>query len=131
MARQIRVGVWAGVVILAGGLLSTTAETKPLAGYKCMMLNITEQQSMDPVFHIAVRAQPSASSQVVGSAGSVVIIREPAKPVNGFLEMLLPNGHRVWIAADAVRPYHSLGAPNAKCVPEVLSNGAIGFGSHG
>ena len=131
MTRHRRLGFLTGLAILAAGLGSTTAEANPLPGYQCMMLNITEQQSMDPTFHIAVRAQPSASAQVVGTAGSVVIVRVPAKPVNGFLEMLFPDGRRVWIAANAVRPYHSLGDPNAKCVPEILSNGRIGFGSHG
>jgi hypothetical protein len=125
------VGFLAGLAILAAGLCSTTTEAKPLPGYQCMMLNITEQQSMDPTFHVPVRAQPSASAPVVGTAGSVVIVRAPAKPVNGFLEMLFPDGRQVWIASDAVRPYHSLGDPNAKCVPEILSNGRIGFGSHG
>ena len=131
MALHRRVGFLAGLAILAAGLCSTTTEAKPLPGYQCMMLNITEQQSMDPTFHVPVRAQPSASAQVVGTAGSVVIVRAPAKPVNGFLEMLFPDGRPVWIASDAVRPYHSLGDPNAKCVPEILSNGRIGFGSHG
>ena len=130
MARHRRVGFLAGLAILAAGLCSTATEAKPLPGYQCMMLNITEQQSMDPTFHVPVRAQPSASARVVGTAGSVVIVRVPAKPVNGFLEMLFPDGRQVWIAAEAVRPYHSLGDPNAKCVPEILSNGRIGFGSH-
>jgi len=131
MARHRRVGFLVGLAVLAAGIFSTATEAKPLPGYQCMMLNITEQQSMDPTFHVLVRAQPSASAHVVGTAGSVVIVRVPPKPVNGFLEMLFPDGREVWIAADAVRPYHSLGDPNAKCVPEILSNGRIGFGSHG
>jgi hypothetical protein len=96
-----------------------------------MMLNLSEQQSMDPSMRVLVRAAPSMSAPAVGWAGAVVVVREPVTPVNGFVQMLFPDGRQVWIASDVLRPYHSLGDPNAKCVPEILPNGRIGFGTHG
>ncbi len=102
---------------------------KRIPGYQCMMLNLTEQQSMDPTVHIPVRASPSNSAPAVGWAGAVVIVREPLAPVNGFLQILFPDGRQLWISADMLRPYHSLGNPRAKCVPMTLPNGRIGFGS--
>jgi hypothetical protein len=126
---------WVGLLIsllIIGGVVGTTGvQAKPLAGYRCMMLNLSEQQSMDPSLRVPVQAAPSTSAPTVGWAGAVVVVREPVTPVNGFVQMLYPDGRQVWIASNALRPYHSLGDPNAKCVPEILPNGRIGFGTHG
>jgi hypothetical protein len=116
------------ISLLAGVPATAMTQTRPLPGYRCMMLNLTEQQSMDLSVHVPVRAQPSTAAPAVGWAGAVLIVKEPATPVNGFLQVLLSDDRQVWIAANMVRPYHSLGDPNAQCVPEILSNGRIGFG---
>ena len=100
----------------------------PLPGYECKMLNITEQQSMDPTFHVVVRSGPSETSPAAGWASAVVIIKMPEIPQNGFLQMLLPNNRTVWIAADDTKPYRSVSNPNARCQPEVLPSGRVGFG---
>jgi hypothetical protein len=119
----------AALISLLAGLPATAmTQARPLPGYRCMMLNLTEQQSMDVSVHVPVRVRPSTAAPAVGWAGAVLIVREPATPVNGFLQMLLPDGRQVWIAANMVRPYHSLADPNAQCVPEILPNGRIGFG---
>ena len=128
--RAARIGFLIGLQIvgIVPGLAAVQA--KPLPGYRCMMLNLSEQQSMDPSMRVPVRAAPSVTAPTVGWAGAVVVVREPVKPVNGFVQILFPDGRPVWIASDVLRPYHSLGDPNAKCVPEILPNGRIGFGSH-
>jgi len=100
---------------------------RTLPGYACMMLNLTSQEAVDPGIEVPVRAGPSPDERVVGYAMPVVAVRLPLKPVNGFYAVLFPNGASVWIATNAVRPYHSLGDPSAKCVPAVMSNGLQGF----
>lgn len=104
------------------------APVKRIPGYECMMLNITEQQSMDPAFHVTLRSSPSSSAPEAGWAGSIVIVREPPVSQNGFLSVLKPNGQRAWILADMVKAYHPVADPTAKCMPEVLPNGRIGTG---
>jgi hypothetical protein len=42
--------------------------------------------------------------------------------------MVMPNGHSVWIESSMVKPYRAKADPTAKCAPEVLPNGRIGFG---
>ena len=100
----------------------------PLDGYECKMLNITEQQSMYPTFHVVVRSGPSDASPSAGWASAVIIVKSPAVPQNGFLQMLLPNNRTVWIAADETKPYQSRSNPEAKCQPEILPSGRVGFG---
>lgn len=99
-----------------------------LSGYECMMLNITEQQSMDPQFHVDLKAQPSPSSATIGWQPAIVIVKEPAVPQNGFLQVIRANGQKAWIEANIVKPYHPVADPTAKCVPEVLPSGMIGPG---
>ena len=98
---------------------------KRIAGYQCMMLNITEQQSMDPAFHVSLRSVPSDGAPEAGWAGSVPIVREPAVPRNGFLQVLKADGSKAWIAAGMVKPYHPVSDSSARCVPEVLPNGRV------
>jgi len=98
-----------------------------IPGYTCMMLNETPQQAVDPRVQIPVRAEPKSESPPVGNAMPVVAVKAPLQSVNGFYEALFPNGRRVWIGANRVVPYHSLGDPAAKCAPAVMSNGLVGF----
>jgi hypothetical protein len=118
------------------GLLALTAEPSiaagptivgPLPGYKCMALNLTAEQSMDPSTHVVFRSAPSDSAPVAGYAMMQVAVRDPARLVNGYLEARFPSGGEVWIKANQVVPYHSLGDPTARCVPVMLSNGRSGF----
>ena len=103
--------------------------SKPLDGYECRMLNITAQQSMDFNFHVPVRSEPSESAPEVGWASAVIIVKTPAIAENGFLQMLFPNGKTVWIAASDTKAYRPVSDPSAKCQPEILPNGRIGFGA--
>lgn len=98
-----------------------------LPGYGCMVLNLTEQQSLSPSTHVPVRALPSASAPVAGYAPGIVIVREPAVVRNGFIEALFPTGKTVWIEAGMLKPYHSIGDPTAKCRAVQLSNGGASF----
>ena len=100
---------------------------RPLPGYSCKMLNITVTQAMDPTFHVPYYSQPSASSPVAGYAGAQVAVKTPIHNVDGFNEAIFPNGGHVWIEANILKDYHSLGDPTAKCVPVLMSNGRQGF----
>ena len=114
-------------------LISTQAHAerphvvRDLPGYTCKMLNITVTQAMDPTFHLPYYSQPSATSPVAGYAAAQVAVKSPIHNVNGFDEAIFPNGGIVWIEANVLKDYHSLGDPTAKCVPVLLSNGRQGF----
>ena len=120
---------WGLLVTLGLMVFSTSVQAqnaaKRIPGYRCMMLNITEQQSMDPAFHVSLKSAPSASAPEAGWAGSIVIVHEPVTPENGFLMMLKPNGQTAWIRADEVKAYRPAAEPNTHCIPEVLPNGRI------
>jgi hypothetical protein len=127
--KQVVLAACVTIAQLPGAIAAASPASKPIPGYQCMMLNLTEQQSMDPSVHIPVRSSPSDSSPPVGWAGAVVAVRKPMTVVNGYAPMLCPDGRDLWIAASALRPYHSLGDPKATCVPVTLPNGRVGFGS--
>lgn len=129
MKRQMKWMMALGAVVMVSATSAhAQGGAKPIAGYRCMMLNITEQQSMDPNFRVTIRSAPSPSAPSAGWAAAVVIVRDPAVPQNGFLQMLKPNGQTAWIPADMVKVYRPAADPNARCVPEVLPNGRIGTG---
>jgi len=119
--------------LAALGILAQPAEAqgihavRPLAGYACMMLNLTEQQLMDASARVPARTAPDAASPAVGWAAATVAVRGPFHVVNGFAEALFPSGATVWIESAKLRPYRSDGDPAARCVPSEMSNGKPGF----
>ena len=52
----------AGLALSAASPALAATTPRSLPGYKCMMLDLTEQQSMDPSVHIQVRSGPSDSA---------------------------------------------------------------------
>jgi hypothetical protein len=115
------------IAFSGAGVAQPAHPMRPLAGYKCMMLNLTEQQYLDPTVRVWVRAQPSPDAPKVGWAATNVAVRDPLHMVDGFTEALFPDGRTVWIESRMLRPYHSLGDPTAQCVPYLMSNGRLGF----
>jgi hypothetical protein len=111
----------------SGAFASGFTIVGPLPGYSCVVLNLTSRQIMDPNVHIPFRSAPSDSAPVVGFASAQVAIKMPRHEINGYLQARFLTGAKVWIKADLVRPYHSLGDPSAKCVPVIMSNGRSGF----
>lgn len=100
---------------------------RPLDGWTCMKLNLSERQSLDPSVHVPVRSQPAATASQAGWAAMTVAVRDPVHEVNGFIEMLTSNEKHVWIARNDVVEWSSLADPSARCVPSVMSNGKLGF----
>lgn len=123
---RLRAILGAAATILSCTLANAQQTTRHIDGYRCMMLNITERQSMDPQFKVVLRAAPSPTAPEAGWAAAIVVIKEPVVPQNGFLQMLKPNGQPAWIPAAMVMAYRPLSDPNAKCFPSVLANGRIG-----
>ena len=129
--RRFTIYVCAAVLIItcAQGMKAEELHAvRPLAGYACMMLNLTDAQMRDNSLVVPVYAGPSTTSGRVGNASAIVIARSPLHAVNGFAEMLFPNGATVWIDAKMLRPYHSESNPNAHCTPSLMSNGKPGLG---
>ena len=113
-----------GVATRAQGLKAV----RPLPGYACMVLNLTQQQMLDDTLHVPVYAEPSPSSSKVGDAAAVVIATSPLNVVRGFGEVLFPDGRQGWVEAKMLRPYSSASSPGAHCTPSLMSNGRPGFG---
>lgn len=100
---------------------------RPIPGYACMALNLTEKQMFDYNSLPPVREQPSPTSHSIGVASGIVMIEDPVRTENGFIAMLMPNGKKGWVEADKLKPYHSPSNPPARCVPSIMSNGRIGL----
>lgn len=102
---------------------------RPLPGYTCMQLALTPAQLTDPKVGVPVREAPSRSATIAGYAATTVIVQSPPQPQEGFLKVLRPSGDPGWIEAGYLRPWNNPYAPNARCVPSMMSNGKPGFGS--
>ncbi len=113
-----------GVALTSAAQAESVRAVSPLPGYKCMVLNLSEQQAKDFNVHVPVRAQPAANAPEVGWAAATVAVRDPLHVVNGFTEALFPTGATVWIASNMLRPYRDA---QAECVPSLMSNGKPGF----
>jgi hypothetical protein len=111
----------------AGASAQGLHAVKPLSGWACMKLNLSEKQSLDSSVRVPVRADPEAGAAEAGWAAMTVAVRSPLHEVNGFQEMLFPNGSLVWIASKDVVPWSSVADPTARCVPSMMSNGKPGF----
>jgi hypothetical protein len=105
----------------------TLEAVRPLPGYICMDLNLSEAQMMDPSVHVPIMTEPSANSKPLGYAMATVIVASPPHEAGGYLEVLHLDGKRGWIASRYVRPWRNPGTSGHKCIPSLMSNGRIGF----
>jgi len=127
MKRALAGFVLACSFVASGAAAQGLHAVKPLTGWACMKLNLSEKQSLDPSVQVPVRAAPDAKAPRAGWAAITVAVRSPAHEVNGFQEMLSPNGTHVWIASKDITTWSSLADPTARCVPSMMSNGKPGF----
>ena len=127
--RRFVIPVAAFVVALTPSFASAqgASDGRPLQGYACMSLKITDEQAHDFNYHVSFYTAPSLSAHVAGYASSQVAVRQPAHIVGDFTEALFPTGAKVWIQSDLLRPYHSSLDPSARCVPTILVNGRVAF----
>lgn len=131
----MRLGIIVQALSTFGLGLATTVQAdaqqlravRPIPGYSCMALNLTEQEMFDPNAIPSVVEQPSPSARKIGLASSVVITEEPRHAQNGYVAMMMPDGRHGWIAADKLKPYRSTSNPPARCVPSIMSDGRPGI----
>jgi hypothetical protein len=122
-----------GLTIAASLAQATRADpvyvVRPLDGYVCMNLNLSEAQLLDfkgPRIPILVAPRPDAA---VGTlAAAVVFAKSPPHVVNGYTEVLQLTGKPGWIETSKIVPYHSASNPYAHCTPSLMSNGRLGIG---
>ncbi|NHN90210.1 MULTISPECIES: hypothetical protein [Acetobacter] len=120
--------------ILACGLIASMSAhaaglhpVKPLPGYTCMMLNLSESQMMDFQHPLMFKAGPSDDAANVAPASGQVAIKTGAEPTDGYLPTINFAFKPVWIEAKYVAPYHAKADPAATCVPVIMSDGKLGF----
>ncbi|MEN3177331.1 hypothetical protein ABDK75_15240 [Gluconobacter sp. OJA] len=98
----------------------------PLAGYKCLTLNATDAQMMDPNFSIPFRESPSDQAAVVAPATTLVPVNTAVQPVNGYYQTVNLARKTMWISAKWLQPYANV-HPGRTCTPYVMTNGSVGF----
>ncbi|MBI0536984.1 hypothetical protein D9599_15545 [Roseomonas sp. KE2513] len=92
-----------------------------------MMLNLTNEQLADWENAPAVLAEPSPNAAKLGVATANVIVAEPRREVNGYLQMMHMDGRPGWIAANKVVPWRNVSNPQTRCLPAMMSNNRPGF----
>ena len=99
---------------------------RPVPGYKCMSLNISEKDMMD--FHsvVPIYAKPSNSSPQVGQASSIVFVASPEVAVAGYVKVKRLDDSVGWIDARYVVPWHSPDGRPHQCTPSYMSKGGLG-----
>jgi len=129
----VRFGLVIGLLGILCGWLSDSANAerlyaiRPLSGYACMSLNLTEQQLGDNSVIVPILSKPSSTAQRVGEASSIIIAVSPLREVNGYVEVLRLDGGSGWIAGQYVKPWRNPGNSGRSCVPSLMSNGTPGF----
>jgi len=117
-----------GAGLYSGPVLSQGLKAvRPLDGYKCMVLNLTEEQMVSSTAGPAIYAEPSRSASVLGNASAIVITADPIRKANGYTAVLTLSGKPGWVESDKLAAYSSVTNPSARCVPSVMSNGRYGF----
>jgi hypothetical protein len=101
--------------------------TRPLPGYQCMSLNLSEAQMESNTVQVPILAQPTKTGRPVGTAASVVLAKSPLHEVSGYAEIMRLDGHPGWVAGSYLKPWRSLDGSPGECVPAVMSNGRYGF----
>lgn len=124
---RIAMGALIGLCLAASAEALTAV--RPIEGYVCMNLKLSdpEKDVWDESKLPSVFAKPSATSNKIGYVGVTAIVASPLHIVNGYAEILHPDGRKGWLEAALLEPYKVPGKPKAKCVPSILSNGRIGM----
>jgi hypothetical protein len=122
---ELALGASASIASLNAPAQTLTAE-RPLTGYECMALNLSDQQMMDPSIHVPILANPTPDSPLVGYA-SATVIASIAPPTNGFQHVLRLDGVPGWVDTKYLKVWTNPGGNGQKCIPSAMSNGRLGF----
>jgi len=128
---KMQIFLASGIALYAMGPVHALEAVRPLEGYSCMFLNLTEEEMWQETAAPPVMLMPSPSSRQIGRAGGIVAVASPMQIVNGYAKMLFKLGQEGWIAANMLRPYAVPGKPKAICIPSLMSNGRMGFDHRG
>lgn len=116
---------------IVGSLATATAAAaaedaaKPIPGYVCMALNLTEAQVLDPNIAVPIYSEEKQPDGKIVfkkaiNSGSVVFVRQPTHVVQGYVEVLrFDNGKPGWIARDMVKPMRG------HCTPARRADGRL------
>jgi hypothetical protein len=99
----------------------------PLAGYRCMELNVPAADLEDLSRMPPVLSEPRPDSARIGIASATMIAPDPPRTVNGFAQVLHLDGREGWIESSKLKIWVRPQSPRATCTPARLSNGRIGF----
>lgn len=121
--------------LIAAGLLGTSSvaqaeglrAVRSLEGFKCMMPNMTEAQMLHDPNSPSIMQQPSSGAREIGQTAAQVIVYDPVRTENGFVEVLALSGQSGWVQSSQLIPYRSVSNPSARCIPSMMSNGRPGF----
>lgn len=115
----------AAVLMCADTQAQSIHVMRPIDGFVCKKLNITEREAMSPNgAGVDIRNAPAATAPAVAIAPSVLFVRSPEHVIGGFVEIMRINGQLGWIEQARVKPFD----PSSRCVPSLMSNGRIGPG---
>ena len=92
-----------------------------------MMLNLSVEQMRDFDNLPPVMAEPSPRAARIGVATATVIVADPRREANGYLQVLHLDGRPGWLEASKVRPWVNVSSPATRCVPAMMSNNRPGF----
>jgi hypothetical protein len=111
-----------------GGLLAALAlpigSALAVPSISCMEPSVLDSNPNPPFTSLpGVFAAPSANSQRIGVATSVVFAVSPLKREHGFIEVIHPNGVIGWVQENAVERWHNVNTPTARCTATVQSDG--------
>lgn len=119
-------------VLLMGSVSIASASGRhalyPIPGYRCMSLDLSDQELIDPHVVVPIKAEPSSDAPTSSTAASIVFVASPSDQTNDYFRVLQFNGKTGWIKADIVKPWSSPdGDTKATCTPSMMSDGRPGF----
>ncbi len=126
VTRKVNLLAGLALILSCGSAFAQVYTKQVLMGYKCMML-AQQWGGQGPVPPpVPVYSGPHPNAEQVGIAGGTVIVPSTGEPNDGRMEMLFPNGRKVWIDVANIVPWHSKADPTSMCRPVLLSNGRYG-----
>jgi hypothetical protein len=103
----IRTTILVAATFLAAGSLQaqTLSNGASLVGFRCMSLTLTTEEGWKPSSLPPVFAAPTEGSKQLGTGAGIIYVAWPLNKVNGFVDILRPNGERGWISEKMLKPF--------------------------
>ncbi len=115
----------------SGQIINGFTVGKVIPGYNCLLVKLPPEAEEKRSFKMfpKVFAAPTEASRQVGIAMGTVYVTSPINTVDGFIEILRPNGDRGWIEAKDTKPftYPIYSDIPGRCTISMSARGGIGF----